>query len=189
MDDLTKWESILEEEGLTMAAGSPGNPEQRDAILEYLSDLPPKKERILDNLDSIVSKLMVKESVTSGFQTQDTYIQLRKVFDSSDGFVAGGHATRGSANSKHVTRLAKIPTWTNDNKKVQLLLLVAFPKLKKTDKQRAKAARWAQVIQLYYRMGLPMGRVSKILGITVNSVNQILLRIRATAKRTIDSNC
>ncbi len=50
------------------------------------------------------------------------------------------------------TRERDIPAWTLDDAEVQKVLLRAFPKWRTNLCQRQRAARWAFIITLYFRM-------------------------------------
>jgi len=50
------------------------------------------------------------------------------------------------------TRAREIPAWTLDDKEVQKVLLRAFPKWRTNRRQSQQAARWASIINLYFRM-------------------------------------
>lgn len=179
-----KWQKILDEEGLGMGVGSMGESAQRDAIQEYLETTPLQADPFLETyLDATVLKVINADPTNN----VNAFSRLRKFMDGADTYVAGGHATRGAATTSHADRLARTPEWVNDNSKVQKVLLTAFPKLLTSRGHRTKAARWARIIQLYYRMGLPTARVAEILGIKVNSLIQILFRINTAAKRNITS--
>lgn len=172
-----KWNQILDKSDLNMNRGSAGDAEQRDAILEYLSESQHADPFLEDNLDRTVGNVLTVEPVLSGFQTSDDMKQLRKSFDGGDNFIAGGHAVRGGGSTNHAQRVANPPLWVNDALKVQALLTKVFPLMVKSKTQRERAGRWARVIQLYYRMGLTRGRVCKIMDVNLNVLNLILLRI------------
>ena len=116
----------------------------------------------------------------------DVYKQLRKKFDGADSFVAGGHTVGGKPGTRHADRVANTPEWANDDEQVRSLLLKVFPKLETDEKQRARAAKWARVIYLYFRMGYVTSRVAMELGVTIKYVDSLLRTIRrvATGKRS-----
>jgi len=104
--------------------------------------------------------------------------QLRTKFDSRDGFVSGGHQIK-----KIRTREKEIPLWaTNDKETQQKVLLRAFPKLQTDSKQRKRAARWAAVLVLFYRMNMTKSQIGAELRIGSTVVNSILQRARRVAK-------
>src|ERR1700688_655382 len=111
----------------------------------------------------------------------DVYKQLRKKFDGADSFVDGGHITGGKPSTSHTERVAKTPEWANDDQQVRLLLLKVFPKLETDEKQRARAAKWAQIIHLYFRMGWTDSRIALELKISLVSVGSLLRAVRRAA--------
>lgn len=115
--------------------------------------------------------------------------QLRKKFDGSDPFISQGHQIIKSAGAtRHATRLSKVPEWARDDGKVQALLLRSFPKLKEDPRQRTRAARWALVINLYYRMGCTQNHIAEEMKISPQVVNQLLVRINRVATGTSSSH-
>jgi hypothetical protein len=46
-----------------------------------------------------------------------------------------------------------VPEWAKTNEGIKKVLLTAFPGLRENTNVRARAIRWLQVIQLYFRMG------------------------------------
>jgi group I intron endonuclease len=87
---------------------------------------------------------------------------------------------RGGGGSVHERRIKETPEWVNDDAVVRAVLTKAFPKLHSSPRHRAKAGRWLRVIQEYYRMGRTLTVISKELGLTVNALNQLTMRIRKT---------
>ena len=108
----------------------------------------------------------------------DVYKQLRKKFDGADSFVDGGHTVGGKPSTSHTERVAKTPEWANDDEQVRLLLLKVFPKLETDEKQRARAAKWAQFIHLYFRMGWTASRIALELRVTTKYVEDTVYHIR-----------
>src|ERR1700676_2995615 len=108
----------------------------------------------------------------------DVYKQLRKKFDGADSFVDGGHTVGGKPSTSHTERVAKTPEWANDDEQVRLLLLKVFPKLETDEKQRARAAKWAQIIHLYFRMGWTSSRIALELKIRDVIIRNIIRDIR-----------
>lgn len=99
--------------------------------------------------------------------------QLRKIFEGSDPFMGGGHQIVGLRQRKRV-----VPEWTRNNAKVRKLLLRSFPKLVTNAKQRNRAARWARIIHLYFRLQYTHRQVAAEMGITSGSVHDLLRSIR-----------
>lgn len=65
----------------------------------------------------------------------------------------------------------KAPHWTKSKEETQKVLLRAFPKLKTCDRQRKRAAIWAQVITLHYLTGWSEKEIA-------DEMNQSVCRIR-----------
>jgi hypothetical protein len=93
--------------------------------------------------------------------------QIRKQIDGDDGFFSGHHVrTACGAKGKQIgSRGRKTPVWTKTDTGIQQVLLRAFPKLIENPAQREKAARWARVIYLYYRMGYTFSQVAEEMSI------------------------
>jgi hypothetical protein len=103
--------------------------------------------------------------------------QLRNKIDSNDSFLNRGHQIK-----KIRTRLKNIPDWATNNAKLQALLLTVFPKLETDLKQRKAAARWARVIHLYYRFGMPHNQVVAETGIGYGTLRSLLRGIRRASR-------
>ncbi len=78
------------------------------------------------------------------------------------------------------------PEWVTDERRLQAMLLLAFPKLESDVNQRARAAKWARVIYLFYRAYETTNQIAEMMGITEQTVCSILYRARnaATGLRT-----
>lgn len=97
---------------------------------------------------------------------------LRSVFDGSETFMGRGH---GLVNEgRRGRKRTGVPDWVKDDEKVRGILLRAFPKLATDAGQRIRAGRWARVIDTYYREGVPASAVAADLGISKQSVEQII---------------
>lgn len=103
--------------------------------------------------------------------------QLRTKLDKDDTFLAGGHQIK-----KIRTREKDTPPWATNNAEIRKLLLRAFPKLKTDPKQRKRAARWAAVIHLFYRVGMTKSQIATELKTKTPIINLVLQRARWTAK-------
>jgi hypothetical protein len=89
--------------------------------------------------------------------------QIRKQIDGDDTFF-GGHRVRTAcgAKGKHIgSRGRTTPQWTKTDIGVRKVLLRAFPKLNIEERQREKAARWARIIHLYYRMNYTYAQIAE----------------------------
>lgn len=109
--------------------------------------------------------------------SRDTFSELRTAIDGSDPFMTGGHQiiTKRSDSKKGN------PAWAKNDAELRNILLKAFPKLHTDQKQRKAAARWLRVVSLFYRTGLTRGEVAEELGLKVDIVKQILIRVRRAA--------
>jgi hypothetical protein len=77
---------------------------------------------------------------------------------------------------------AKMPTWATDDQAIQTILLSAFPNLSGDVIQRAKAARWARIIHLYYRSRWTDRQVAEEIRETKNRVRSALKNIARVAQ-------
>jgi hypothetical protein len=102
--------------------------------------------------------------------------QLRRVFDGDDSFMAQGHQI-----SKLQKRERLVPDWTRSNEEVRRVLLRSFPKLATDAKQRERAARWARIIHLYFRLQYTYRQVAEEIGIGVGNVKFKVASIRRVA--------
>jgi hypothetical protein len=73
------------------------------------------------------------------------------------------------------------PRWTENKQDIQRVLLTAFPELHNDQKKRKQAARWAQVIVLYFHLGYTAKQVGEELGVKTSTVNGIVRRTRLVA--------
>ena len=80
--------------------------------------------------------------------------ELRQYLDGKDPFMTGGHQIMKVRKKEKL-----IPKWVNDQQKIKEILLKSFPKLSTDSRQRMRAARWARVIQLYYKMDYTHGQI------------------------------
>jgi hypothetical protein len=113
--------------------------------------------------------------------TRDTFGELRGLLDGQDPFMAGGHRIIVLRKSNR-----KTPLWVYDNQMIQNMLLRAFPKLGYHPTQRRRAARWARVIQLFFRARLSYSDVAEELGVTRKLIKTMVrnIRRRAAGRRT-----
>src|SRR5271170_7412195 len=70
--------------------------------------------------------------------------------------------------------------WAFSESDVRRVLLRAFPALGTNERQRAQAARWAFLIQRYFRMAQASGVIAIEMGITDSHVRSLITRIRRT---------
>jgi len=115
----------------------------------------------------------------------EQFAQLRIRIDGNDNFM-GGHQIM-----KVQTKERVIPEWAFSNKEVSRILKTAFPKMDAGGRigksQRTRAGKWAQLIHLYYRMGLPYQIVTKEMGMDYVLMRRWVQKINFVAKGlTID---
>jgi hypothetical protein len=98
--------------------------------------------------------------------------KLRQQFDGNDHFIRNFQV----GGTRKYER--KTPLWVHDNKKIEKVLLSAFPKLMTDETQRKRAARWAGVIHYYFRLRYTYVKVGEELGLKTNVVNGIVRSIK-----------
>lgn len=101
--------------------------------------------------------------------------QLRQHIDGSDNFMGGFQI------GKAKTCKRQTPSWVNNNAKVAAILLSAFSKLKNIQTQRARAARWANVIHYYFRLHYTETQVSEELELSLQTVHSLIRNIKRVA--------
>ena len=107
---------------------------------------------------------------------RDTFLELRGKMDGRDPFVSGGHQIIKVPQSPRQT-----PLWARDKKTISRILLAAFPKLESDPKQRASAARWAVLIQLYFRTLMSRKQTAEQMSLSLETVKGLALRIKRLA--------
>jgi hypothetical protein len=105
------------------------------------------------------------------------YAELRGHLDGQDPFMTGGHQIMKTRRGNRI-----MPEWAKSNKKVQEILIRSFPKLRTNPGQRERAARWATVIHLYFRMQMTSGQVASQMKVTSKVVYDLILRINRASK-------
>jgi hypothetical protein len=110
------------------------------------------------------------------FERQDdTLGQLRKVMDGNDSFMQGHQIYK-------IRRIKKsVPDWARSNKEVQKILLRSFPKLADDVRQRNRAATWALVIHMYFRVNCTHREISKQIKKPISSVKSTIRAIKRAA--------
>lgn len=113
---------------------------------------------------------------------RNTSKELRDLglFSGSDLFMRGGHQiiNRNLANARAKRKAAP---WATNDDEVQKILLRAFPKLARDEKQRKRAGRWLRIIHLFYRSGMSSGEVAAELKETPYRIRDTLRGIRHVA--------
>ena|ERR1700688_3820541 len=116
----------------------------------------------------------IRSSMNKDFQ------QLRKVFEGSDPFMGGkgggGHQIVGPRKRKR-----QVPLWAQNTEKIKAILIRSFPKLKTDLKQRARAARWARIINLYFVLGWTFLQVAEELNMKSGNLHNMTVSIRRAA--------
>jgi len=68
--------------------------------------------------------------------------------------------------------------WAFSDVAVRKLLLTSFPKLQTDKRQRARAARWNQIIALFFRRNMSSSQVARELQIEISAVESALRNMR-----------
>ena len=113
------------------------------------------------------------------------YERLMTVIDGDDLFLFGG---RGHQIQKIRVLDRETPSWAMDNEAIRKMIDTVFPKWRKNSVQRKRAARWVGVIYLFYRVRLSRVLVAAEMRLPVETVKNILNRIRRTMQGTRSSN-
>jgi hypothetical protein len=90
--------------------------------------------------------------------------------------MGGGHQIVGLRRRKR-----SVPEWTLNNKEVRKVLLRSFPKLATDPIQRLRAARWARIIHLYFRLQYTYRQVAQELEMMPGSVRTMIISIKRVA--------
>jgi hypothetical protein len=101
--------------------------------------------------------------------------QLRQHVDGADRFMTGFQIGRARTYKR------KPPEWTESKHDIQRVLLIAFPQLHNDQRQRRQAARWAQVIVLYFHLGYTAKQVGEEIGVKTSTVTGVIRRTRLVA--------
>lgn len=100
-----------------------------------------------------------------------------------DGDDLGEFGAASGFQIKNIRRQERdTPEWARTNEGIQKILLVAFPRLREDSKQRAAAARWARVIQMYFQMGWTRFEIADELNIKPGTVLTLTRSIVRTSK-------
>jgi hypothetical protein len=109
--------------------------------------------------------------------SSEDFAQLRRYFDGAESFMTGSQI-RKRRQGTHA-----IPPWTMSNAAVAEVLLRSFPHLHERtrlgSRQRLRALRWTQVINLYFRMNRTRSQVLKEMrtrwpGLTLKIINHVI---------------
>lgn len=99
--------------------------------------------------------------------------QLRRVLDGDDPFMVGGHQ-----KSQLQRRERTVPEWTRSDQKVGKILLRSFPKLHTNTKQRERAAEWARIIHLYFRLQFTYRQTAEEIGKSPGNIRRKIESIK-----------
>jgi hypothetical protein len=104
--------------------------------------------------------------------------ELRKFFDGAE--LGGSGFAQGFQIKRFRTGYKKpMPRWVLTNKGIQKVLLSAFPRLQADANQRKRAGRWAQAINLYYKLNWSAFQVAEELGYkTRDPIDSLVLRMK-----------
>jgi hypothetical protein len=172
--EIAHWEGQLKKHGLSNAQLNRGS----EAIVEVKNELDETTEPSDEDdlrLEDIEHSGGIQNHQFDGDVEQDWQSSARDQVDGSE---------LHSFAPVHVRKYTHdAPTWTLNDIKIQELLTNAFPRLKTSEKQRAKAARWNLIIYRYYRLGHTASRIAEDLSteqdvVTTKTVESILERIR-----------
>lgn len=83
----------------------------------------------------------------------------------------------------------EIPKWVFLKEEVQKVLLTAFPKLHTEPRQRKKAGRWAQVIDMYYIQGMTAEEVAEEINQSRIIVKRLIISISRVSKGLAANGC
>jgi hypothetical protein len=149
-------------------------------------------EQVTERSKYLCSKCSPPDTVNGNIHFQDVAFdstlnrhsaekELLKSFPEEDlsdlrGFLSGFQI------KKIRTEERELPDWARTTKGIQKILLTAFPKLAVNENQRKRAGRWAQVIQLYFRMGWTFDEVAKEMNEKSRTVEMLIRSIVRTSR-------
>jgi hypothetical protein len=82
-----------------------------------------------------------------------------------------------------------VPRWVFNDAAIEIVLQRSFPKMRFNEKQRDAAARWAMIINLYYRLRYTASQVAEEMGTTECRVQSVVRAIqRAVRNRQAGTN-
>ena len=108
---------------------------------------------------------------------------LRKVFDSSSGFMTG-HQIKSTRSE---SRKRNVPVWSLDDEFIRKMLLKSFPLLATNELQRKRAGRWLLIIQLYFKKKMSSREIGEEIGEKTGTVLS-LTRSISRASRGLRAN-
>lgn len=93
----------------------------------------------------------------------------------------GGRGTGGHQIVGPRKRKRDVPEWAQSTEKIKAILLRSFPKLKTDQRQRARAARWARIVHLYFRLGWTFTQVAEEMSMKPGNLHNMTVSIRRAA--------
>ncbi len=108
--------------------------------------------------------------------SNDTKYVLRgllKAIDGNSSFMTGHQILRTRTES----RKRKTPTWALDDNFIRRLLLASFPNLAEDLAQRKRAARWAMVINRYFKSLCAYREGAEEMGESKNAIRFVIRNI------------
>jgi hypothetical protein len=104
--------------------------------------------------------------------TREELRELRKSFDGSDPFMGNPQIIVVRKRPKNV------PYWAMNDKLTREVINRSFPKWRISKNQRKRAARWIQVIVLYFRKDMPHNQVAEEMHIGYGTLRTLIRNIR-----------
>ncbi len=105
---------------------------------------------------------------------RDAFGELRRKFDANDPFMTGGHRLLKMRRHQR-----SVPAWVHDENDIREMLLKIFPKLKNDDnRQRQRAAVWARVIHLYFRLGYTESYIAGEMETSISRIRSLVRSIK-----------
>lgn len=101
---------------------------------------------------------------------------MRSSFDGAETILSGGQGVLNQG--RRGRKRTGVPDWVEDETRVRAILLKAFPKLVTDAGQRARAGRWARVIDGYYREGAPAQDIADDLEVSKQVIEKIIHKIK-----------
>lgn len=102
----------------------------------------------------------------------DDLAQLRTKLDGDDQFM-GAHQILKIRRPKK-----KVPSWANNDKKIQEFVRRSFPKMDTNTVQRQRAGRWVAIVYYYYRQNWGRLEIARKLGLSVAATAATIQRIQ-----------
>lgn len=112
------------------------------------------------------------------------FADLRTLIDGNDPFMRGVqfHKARTNSGKRHV------PSWANDDKRVQQIILRSFPQWRTNEDQKRDAGRWAMVIHWYFKCKMSYVETAHKMNADPEAIHSIIRSISraAAGKRACD---